>query len=117
MRITSLIALATAFASLQTSAGEPQRLTGTFTLSDESIVDPRGKAERITHVRFYLTGKSAADIYRSMPGTAALDQCFDDGSRTKVRGDLKCTKNAKGLHECWFGVDLRSAKLAPSFVC
>jgi len=118
-QIRSLLLIVIAFLSIAhcVRAGEPQRLTGTYTLTPRSITDPKDDEKRDTHIRFYITGKAAADFYRSLPGKSKRDECFDDGTQTKAQGDFLCAKSPKGTHECWFGVDIRSQKLSPGFVC
>jgi len=115
----SLLLILTVFLSiaLYARAGEPKRLTGTYTLTPGSITDPNANEKPDTHIRFYITGKAAADLYRSLPGKPKRDECFDDGTQTKAQGDFLCAKSPKGTHECWFGVDIRSQKLSPGFVC
>ena len=106
--------LASAFAA---SAAEPQKLTGTYTLSPDTVVDAKPNVKPGTDVRFYLTGKAAADMYGALASKPEKDECFADGSLTKAQGNFRCTKGPKGTFECWFGVDLRSQKLTPGFVC
>jgi hypothetical protein len=116
-RTRPLIALCLAVAMHVSVAGEPRRLSGTYQLSGESANRMSEAVERDTHVRFYLNGRSAADLYRVLAAKPKRDECFNDGSLTKAAGDFICTKHPKGAHECWFGLDLRTQRVVPGFVC
>jgi len=95
----------------------PRALSGTYQIGGEVIPEPPTSKTLNSHVRIYLTGRTAADFFASMPVKAKKDECFDDGTMTKAVGDLICSRSPKGKHECWFGIEFKSAKVVPGFVC
>jgi len=81
------------------------------------LTDPAPEDKKDALLRLYLTGKAARDLFAALKVKPVKDQCFDDGTMTKTLGELVCAKHPKGSHECWIGIDLKSQKLAPAFVC
>ena len=99
-------------------AAAPVRpLSGDYQLGPATLVDAPPDEPRDALLRLHLTGRSAADLYRALPAKAVRDECLDDGSLAKTKGEIFCTRSPRGEHECWVGMDLRHAKLARAFVC
>jgi hypothetical protein len=102
---------------LVVTAAEPKRLSGTYSLSSASRVDSPPSEPKNTHLRLYLTGGAASELYSALLSKPRRDECFDDGSLTKAEGEIMCTRHPTGSHECWLGIELRTQKVVPSFVC
>ena len=107
-------------ASTNVSAGSspsPQPLSGDYQLGPATLVDAPPGEPRDAVLRLHLTGRSAADLYRALPGKVQRDECLDDGSVSKTQGEILCMRSPKGAHECWVGIDLKHKRLAHAFVC
>ena len=97
--------------------GAPAKLSGTYSIGTASLIDPTMRKENDVLLRLYLTGRSARDLYNALSSKPRRDECFEDGTLTKVSGELMCARHPKGSHECWLGIDLKKHVLAPGFVC
>lgn len=95
----------------------PAKLTGTYSIGTSSLTDPAPGDAKDSLLRLYLTGSAATDLFNAISSKQKRDECFDDGTMTKVSGEIMCAKHPKGAHECWVGIDLKKQTLAPGFVC
>lgn len=95
----------------------PRPLSGDYQLGPATLIDPPPGEPQDALLRLHLTGRSAADLYRALPGKPRRDECLDDGSLAKTQGEVFCLRSPRGEHECWLGIDLKHSKLAPAFVC
>lgn len=107
----------TAESATAAKAASPQPLSGDYQLGPATLVDAPPDEPRDAVLRLHLTGRSAADLYRALPGKASRDECLDDGSLSKTQGEILCMRSPKGAHECWVGIDLKHKRLAHAFVC
>ena len=94
-----------------------KKLAGTLSVATESLTDPKPNETPRSHVRFYITGPAAAELYRALPSKAARDECFADGTLTKSGGEIMCSRHPKATYECWFGIELRTQKVVAGFLC
>ena len=61
-----------------------QPISGTYALGGATLMDPPANEAKNTHLRLYLTGNAARDLYAALPTPAVHDECLDDGSVTKA---------------------------------
>lgn len=87
---------------------------GTYKLGSKTILYPP-PGEKIDTVRFYLTGKTAADIWKTIPGKPKIDECSDLPKKTA--GELVCLEDKPGDYRCDVGINLRSGKAVGASVC
>jgi len=118
-RQLALLAAAVLAASTVSATGhyEPKKLAGTYSIGTASLTDPAPGESSDALLRLYLTGDAAKDLFKALRAKPERDECFDDGTMTKVSGELLCARHPSGSHECWIGVNIESPSLAPAFVC
>lgn len=95
----------------------PQPLSGDYQLGPTTLVDAPPGEPRDALLRLHFTGRTAADLYRALPGKAARDECLDDGSLGKTQGGMRCIRSPRGEHECWLGIALHRQRLVAGMVC
>lgn len=91
-----------------------RRIEGIYSMGSKSIIDPTPE-EKIDTVRFYLTGKTAADIWKTIPGKPKIDECSQLPEKTV--GELVCLEDKPGQYRCNVGINLRSGKAVGASVC
>jgi hypothetical protein len=94
------------------------QLTGTYSIGGITLYDPPENEPQNTHLYIQLTGDAAKDLYQTMKAKAKPDICGDEGSQTKMIGNMQCvhTPNTK-TYRCWFGVDVKNQKIVNGVVC
>jgi hypothetical protein len=76
---------------------EPGRLTGTYSIGAAQLVDPAPGDRRDALLRLYLTGNAARDLFNTIAAKPTRDVCFDDGTVTKMAGEIMCAKHPRGV--------------------
>jgi hypothetical protein len=114
-------ALATVVA-LAVAAGvdlrDARRLAGTYHWRGSTIVDPPPGEARDTHLVLALEGSAARELYDRLGTAPVRDACLDDGSLTRQRNALRCTRHPEpGRYTCDFAIDARSGRLAAGQAC
>lgn len=93
-------------------------LTGQYGITGATVVDPPEGEEGNTRFRIHLTGNAAEDLYRSMNVKPVDDICLDDGSVSKMIGNMQCTYLKKtGQYECRFSIDVAKQKIDYGWAC
>ena len=65
-----------------------------------------------------LEGSAARELYERLGTTPVRDACLDDGSLTRQRNALRCTRHPEpGRYTCDFAIDARSGRLAAGQAC
>ncbi len=94
------------------------KLTGQYDITGKTTLDPPDSESRDTHFRIYLTGEAAQDLYHSMKVAPVEDMCLDDGSLSKLIGNMQCTKLSKEVgYECRFSIDISKQVIDHGWVC
>ena len=76
-------------------------ISGTYALGGATLIDPPANEAKNTHLRLYLTGNAARELYAALPTPAVHDECLDDGSMTKAVGGTSCTRMEDAdVYEC-----------------
>ena len=64
------------------------------------------------------TDRAARELYDRLGTTPVRDACLDDGSLTRQRNALRCTRHPEpGRYTCDFAIDARSGRLATGQAC
>jgi hypothetical protein len=97
---------------------DARRLAGTFHWRGATIVDAPPGEPRDTHLVLMLDGAAARELYDRLGTTPVRDACLDDGSLTRQRNALRCTRHPEpGRYTCDFAIDARSGRLATGQAC
>ena len=97
---------------------DARRLVGTYHWRGATIVDPPPGEPRDTHLVLELEGSPARELYERLGTTPVRDACLDDGSLTRQRNALRCTRHPEpGRYTCDFALDARSGRLAAGQAC
>ncbi|MFD2262103.1 hypothetical protein ACFSM5_04335 [Lacibacterium aquatile] len=112
MKYACLAALLLALPALAEEAPKP--LTGTYEMGSKTILDPP-PSEKIDTVRFHITGKTAADMWKAMPAKPKFDECI--GMDMKTANNLVCQENRPGDYMCFVGINLRTGAAVGAVVC
>ena len=101
-----------------TELRDARRLLGTYHWRGATIVDPPPGEARDTHLVIGLEGNAARELYERLGTTPVRDACLDDGSLTRQRNALRCTRHPEaGRYTCDFAIDARSGRLMPGQAC
>ena len=96
------------------ASSQDRPIAGTYTIGGESLSDPPPGEAKNTHLRLYLTGAAARDLYKALKTKPMADECTGPNAQTKLDRGISCTMQAGGKEfECSLGIDLRTQKLAP----
>jgi len=94
------------------------QLSGTYHIGGKTFYDPPENEPKNTHLYIQLSGDAAKDLYQTMLVKPKPDVCGDDGSLTKVVGNMQCTRSSDTkTHRCWFGIDVKNQKITGGVVC
>jgi hypothetical protein len=94
------------------------QLTGTYRIGGKTFYDPPENEPQNTHLYIQLTGDAAKDLYQTMSAKPKPDVCGDEGTQTKMIGNVQCTRSADTkTYRCWFGVDVKNQKIVNGVVC
>jgi hypothetical protein len=94
------------------------QLTGTYRIGGKTFYDPPENEPQNTHLYIQLTGDSAKDLYQTMQVKSKSDVCGDEGTQTKVVGNMQCTRSGgTKTYRCWFGLDVKNQKITSGVVC
>jgi len=97
---------------------DARRLVGSYHWRGATIVDPPPGEPRDTHLVLELEGSPARELYERLGTTPVRDACLDDGSLTRQRNALRCTRHPEpGRYTCDFALDARSGRLASGQAC
>lgn len=97
---------------------DARRLTGTYHWRGATIVDAPPAQARDTHLVLELDGNAARELYERLGTTPVRDACLDDGSLTRQRNALRCTRHPEpGRYTCDFAIDARSGRLTAGQAC
>jgi hypothetical protein len=114
--VIALIASTFAFATLALAAGGS--LNGSYELGGKTLIDPPDGEPQDTHLRLFLEGGAARDLYAALKVQEVEDECLADGSMTKSQGGIACTRHADGhTFECSFAVNLKSRAVEGASAC
>ena len=116
-RLSTFLLFALLVSVAYAQADGVKKLAGTLSVTTESPTDPKPNEAPKSHVRFYIAGPAAAELYRALPSKAHRDECFADGTVTKTRGEIMCSRHPKATYECWFGIELSTQKVVAGFLC
>ena len=119
LRATVAAALATAVGiAIAAHADDARRLAGRYHWRGATIVDPPTREPRDTHLVLELEGSAARELYERLGTAPVRDACLDDGSLTRQRNALRCTRHPEpGRYTCDFAIDARSGRLAAGQAC
>jgi hypothetical protein len=120
--VTVLAIAAAVIGSAALAADGPARkgpLQGTYLKYSRFLGDYDLPTKRDTKISFHLTGKLAADLYRSLgPAAKERENCEPDIIiESRRRGDIDCVLYKKEGPECWFGLDLATGRSMNGSVC
>lgn len=102
--------------ALAANAAEWKPLTGTYAITERSLLDPGAEEPRDTHFRLQLRGAAASDLYQAMKTAAIRDECT--GASLKRVGDMRCRYYANDKHyECDFSIDIAGQKIDYGVPC
>lgn len=101
---------------LAAQAAEWKPVTGTYAITEKSLLDPAAEEPRDTHFRLQLTGAAAGDLYQAMKTAAIRDECT--GASLKQVGDLRCRYYVNDKrYECDFSIDIARQKIDYGVPC
>jgi hypothetical protein len=93
-------------------------LTGSYELAGKEAIDPPPDQPKDSHLRLYLSGSSAKDLYNAMKVKALPDECIGDGARSKFQGGIACTMLEGGKeYECSLAIDIEKQELDAVYAC
>jgi hypothetical protein len=93
-------------------------LNGSYELGGKTPIDPPDGEPQDTHLRLFLEGGAARDLYAALDVKAIEDECLADGSMTKSLGGIACTMHADGhTFECSFAVNIKSRTVEGASAC
>ena len=96
------------------ASSQDRPLSGTYAIGGESLSDAPPNEAKDTHLRLYLSGAAARDLYKVLKAKPMADECTGPNAHTKLDRGISCTMQAGGKEfECSLGIDLRTQKLAP----
>ena len=118
MKLFAIIVVLILVSSLAMAAVAYNQLTGTYRIGGKIFYDPPKNEPQDTHLYIQLTGDAAKDLYQTMQIKPKPDACGDEGSLTKVVGNMQCTRSVDTkTHRCWFGVNVINQKIVNGVVC
>ena len=95
-----------------------RRLAGHYHWRGATLVDPPAGEARDTHLVLDIEGTAARELYDRLGTPPVRDACLDDGSLTRQRNALRCTRHPEpGRYTCDFAIDARSGRLAAGHAC
>lgn len=92
-------------------------LTGQFSITGKTPVDPAPNEARDTHLLMYLTGEAAQDLYEHMPVKPSPDLCSDSGALVKMIGDMSCERSTDEDYTCHFAINIADQKIEGGWAC
>jgi hypothetical protein len=93
-------------------------LQGEYRFHGKTLVDPPLDEARETHLGLVIEGAAARDLYHRLKAPSVRDMCLDDGSLTRSKGPLRCTKLAvKEGWRCEFAIQLDTFEVVPDGTC
>jgi hypothetical protein len=93
-------------------------LNGSYELGGKTLIDPPDGEPQDTHLRLFLEGGAARDLFAALDVKAVEDECLADGSMTKSLGGIACTMHADGhTYECSFAVNIKSRTVEGASAC
>lgn len=112
------VLVATVGLAMAAHVGDVRRLAGFYHWRGATLVDPPPGEARDTHLVVNLEGSAARELYERLGTTPVRDACLDDGSLTRQRNALRCTRHPEpGRYTCDFAIDARSGRLAAGQAC
>jgi hypothetical protein len=94
------------------------QLSGTYRIGGKTFYDPPANEPQNTHLYIQLTGDAAKELYQTMQVKPKPEVCGDEGTLTKVVGNMQCTRDADTKsYRCWFGIDVKNQKIVNGVVC
>lgn len=107
----ALLASVLAVAAGSAAQAEGTRLQGKLFIGGFTMVDPPPDEPKNTHAGFWLEGKAAMVMYRTMKGKAQPDACHGPGWLSKYAGSAQCAYHpVKRKATCNFTLSLVDGK-------
>ncbi len=112
MRSSTPFAVALALAATTVTAGDyaEYRLEGVALVAGPSLVDLDQQGTNDTHMHMIFRGEAAKALYDGLRIPAQEDACTG-GQIKRAETGITCLSFEDGLHECFFGLDMRDATL------
>lgn len=96
----------------------PNPLHGDYHLGGKTLTDPPQDEPQDTHFYLHLEGAAAKTLWEAMRTKPVYDECQDDGSTTKMIGNMQCTESKdKTEYDCYFGIDVQNQKIVAGVTC
>jgi len=106
------------FAVPASSQDTAKELSGTYEIGGKEAIDPPPDQAKDTHLRLYLSGSAAKDLYNALKVKATADECIGPGASSKFQGGIACTKLDGGKeYECSLAIDIKNQKLDAIYAC
>jgi hypothetical protein len=113
-----IIIMVLAIASSLVMAATYNQLTGSYRIGGKTLYDPPENEPQNTRLYVELTGDAAKDLYQIMKVKPKPDVCDEEGTLTKVVGNIRCTHSADTKnYRCWFGIDVKNQKITNGVIC
>jgi len=110
--------LLAAFAIPASSQDTAKRLSGTYEIGGKEAIDPPPDQPKDSHLRLYLSGSAAKDLYNALKVKATVDECTGPNARSKFQGGIACTMLEGGKeYECSLAIDIKNQKLDAIYAC
>jgi hypothetical protein len=110
------IALLLTTVSLDATAADWKRLTGTYAITAKNYLDPSDDEPKDSHLRIQLAGDAARDLYLAMKVAEKPDECT--GATAKRVGEMQCLfYKGEKKYECHFAVDVMQQKIEHGVAC
>jgi hypothetical protein len=117
-RLCVIALMAFTFSSATLALAATGSLNGSYELGGKTLIDPPDGEAKDTHLRLFLEGGAAKDLYAALKVQAIEDECLGDGSMTKTLGGIACTVHADGhTFECSLAVNMKSQAVEPASAC
>ena len=65
----------------------------------------------------FLAGEAAERLFRKIESKATYNECWGDGTLTKMAGNVECSLLPEGNYSCAFSVDLEDQKVYRAETC
>lgn len=114
-RIVTIAVLASGLTAVAFAA--THSLSGSYYIGGKTMVDPPENEKDDTHLRIFLNGASARDLYLAMKVRPINDECLLDGSITKFIGGTACIKHVNGKFECSLSINIKSQRVDSAYAC
>jgi len=96
----------------------PKALKGDYFIWGKTLIDPPKIEPKNTHFYLHLEGASAKALWKTMKVEPVYDECLDDGSTTKIIGNMQCTESKdKTCYDCYFSIDVEKQKIERGVSC